>query len=147
MNLKDIHRVAENAKKLNFDMVVRDSIEQTKSTIVSLNRQNLLQGLKVDASRIGTYASIPYAAKKVAEGSVAGFGYVNLYLTGDWSKGIKVVVNDKSFTSLSDDIKSPKLELDYGNTILGLPDSKKPNYVEVLAPVILEKTKTALFGL
>jgi hypothetical protein len=147
MNLKDIHRVAENAKKLNFDMVVRDSIEQTKSTIVSLNRQNLLQGFKVDGSLIGKYASIPYAAKKFNQDGQAGFGNVNLYLTGAWSQGIGVIVNSKSFTSLSDDIKSPKLELDYGNTILGLPDSKKPNYIEVLAPVILEKTKTALFGL
>lgn len=145
-NLSTIHKVAANAQRINFDAIKRDSFEETKSSVVSFNKQNLRQGFKVDGSRIGIYGSIPYAAKKFNQSGEAGFGCIDLYLTGDWQNGIGAIINSKSFTTFSVDEKASKLELKYSPLIYGLPDKYKPDYVKIIGPVIFKKTKSALFG-
>lgn len=142
-NLKTIHAVAQAFQRLNFDQVVRDSFEETKGSIVDFDRKNLRQGFKVDGTRIGFYASVPYAAKKFNQSSEAGFGYIDLYLSGSWSGGINVTVNSKSFTTFSVDSKALKLEADYSPLIYGLPNKYKPNYVQIIGPVIFKKIKQA----
>lgn len=146
-NLKTIHAAAQRARSVNFDDIIRQSIAETKDYIIQFNRENLLKGLKVDGSKIGTYATIPYAAKKFAQNSQAGFGFVDLYLTGDFAKGIQVKLNSKSFTTFSIDSKADKLELEYSKDIYGLPFNRKAEYAEILGQAITRNTKSAIFGI
>lgn len=141
-----IHAMAQRFAAVNFDQIARDSIEATKGSIVSFNQQNLRKGFKVDGSRIGTYASIPYAAKKFNQSGDAGFGFIDLFLTGAWSENIGVIVNSKSFTTFSTDSKESLLSGIYGNDIEGLPDAYRPQYTEIIYPVLFGKLKAVTVG-
>lgn len=141
-----ITEMANKWKALDFDQIVRDSIEQTKEVIVTLNQKNLRYGFKVDGSRIGTYVSAPYARKKYQQSALAGGGQVDLYLTGDWSYGITVNVGLKTFTTFSIDSKDAILTTRYGKEIEGLPAKYQSQYIDVLFPVIFGKIKYSTTG-
>lgn len=141
-----ITEMANKWKALDFDQIVRDSIEQTKEVIVTLNQKNLRYGFKVDGSRIGTYVSAPYARKKYQQSALAGGGQVDLYLTGDWSYGITVNVGLKTFTTFSIDSKDSTLTTRYGKEIEGLPAKYQSQYIDILFPVIFGKIKYSTTG-
>lgn len=147
-NLQTIRKVAQNAQRINFDAIVRDSFEQTKGLIASFNKDNLKKGFLATGDPIRPeYGSIPYAAKKFNENGMAPFGTPDLFLTGAFQDAINIKVNAKSFTTFSTDSKASKLELKYSSKIYGLPVIKNSEYVETIKPIIVEKIKRELFGL
>jgi len=128
---------------IDIDTIIAESIEETKTIIIGFNKENLKQGFKIDGTRIGTYASLSYAAKKFAQNSAAGFGNIDLFLSGDWANAITVRVNKKSFTTFSINTKALKLETKYSKLIYGLPNKYKDEYIQILKPIIIRRIKEA----
>lgn len=145
-NLKTIHEMAKRFASVNFEQVVRDSFEEKKATIASFNRQNLRKGKLQTGNTIKPdLQSIPYAAKKFNSSGQAPFGTPDLFLTGGFQSDIGVIINKETFTTFSENIKAPKLELKYTPLIYGLPDANKPDFVQVVGPVIFQKVKDFIF--
>lgn len=103
-----------------------------------------MRGLNKKGEKIGRYKSDAYARKKYAQSPLAGYGYVDLRLTGAFqnSRVIDVRGNDVVFSA--GDSKAPALEEKYGPTIFGLTEDSKdevrPELVQGAAKKIKQRT-------
>lgn len=77
-------------------------------------------GLRPDRNKIGSYASNDYAHKKNNINALAGFGNVDLILTGAWSNSLFPIKKGNGFFFDSSNDKNAELIAKYGLDILGL---------------------------
>jgi hypothetical protein len=142
-----VRNLLQRFQAFDYDAARQAAVEETKDQIVVFVKQQLKSGYLSTGGRIRPYyATIQYAAKKFNMNRLPGFGTPDLLVTGDFYKGIGVVVTTTSFTTDSTDDKAPKLELAYTSYIYGLSPENLINYGQIVKPVLFEKIKNATVG-
>ena len=128
-------------QQLDTAVVATESIDETREVIKQKQRDQLLQGLKADGTKIGKYRNSFYAEKKHAQNPLAGFGNVDLKLTGDLYSELFVDVRSSSFVIDSADEKTGELVKKYGDPF-GLTSDSKVEYInESLQKVFVDNIK------
>lgn len=131
----------KNWERLSVEDVSIDSIDATSEQLEAAQSEQMLHGVKQDGAPIGLYRNEEYATMKHAMNPLAGFGNVDLKLTGDFMQGFEVNVFPDSFIVESTDEKAKELEEKYGD-VFGVGGEFKNKYVdESLRPVFLKKVK------
>ena len=87
------------------------------------NRWSL--GLKPDGSIIGLYSSEEYATEKLKQNSKAGFGNVDLTLTGSLWKGIQISGFNDEYEIFSSDSKYEEITEKYGEYNFNITEKEK----------------------
>lgn len=135
-----ISRLIRNVKGLNLDEVFEESFSEKQRPLVLLQRDQMLHGERSDGKKIGKYRNKKYAQKKYAQNSLAGFGYIDLRLTGDFQGDILADVRNKSVVFTSADEKTSKLIEDFGEKIFGLNEPYRKKFsAKELKPTALKK--------
>lgn len=128
----------KRVKSVQMDQIIQQSVDQTKDSIPELNKHQLEVGLLATSNPIVPKYSPSYAKKK-------GFTTPNLYVSGDFYRGLYTTVNGNTFTTNSSDIKAFPLETKYSKFIFGLTkDSKTAYSLGVLRPVLNKNLREAI---
>lgn len=123
---------------VDIELIIQQSIEQTKDVAAQLNRDDLSVGLLATSNPITPRYSPAYAKKK-------GKLTPDLYSTGDFYKGIFAKVNAKTIDFGSTDIKAASLEARYTKFIYGLTANAKSAYaLGTLRPVLNQNLRAAI---
>lgn len=121
------------------------AIDDTREQLVLKQQMQMLHGLNAKGEKIGKYANPEYAAAKFALNPLAGFGNVDLRLTGTFFNDAFVDVRDDVFVITSGNEKTRELEQKYGQDIFGLNKDYKKEYVqEDLKPVFFKNVRNRL---
>ncbi len=100
------------------------AMKKESGTVVKLNREQMMEGKNSFGSGIGNYAFQGYADYKYKLSSLAGQGNVDLYVSGDFQKGMFALVAKDGehyvYRVGSLDPKTGKLVMEYGLNIFGL---------------------------
>lgn len=143
-----IFALNDKIKVVNIKLTIAKSVEETKDATVGIVKGQLHYGEDSSGHLISPkYKSNQYAKNKQEENPIPGFGTPDLFLKGDFTAGIKEVVDASSysFTIDSEDSKAPKLEAQYGGEIYGMNDQNKEYYAnEILKPHLVENLKNQL---
>lgn len=128
----------------NIRQVAEDSIYESRDEIKELQIDQLKHGLKKDGTPIGKYRNAAYAARKNQQNPLAGFGNVDLILTGDLKNQIFVDVREDSFVIDSADEKTGGLIKKYGDPF-GLTEDSNASLIKApLRPTFVRKMKEKL---
>lgn len=101
-------------------------LEERSNEATDLNRQQLLSGKKKDGSGMGTYR--PFTVQeRLRRGLQVQF--VDLRFTGNWQGGLKFVRKGTTYDFESSDWKDGMLRDKYGETITGLSDDSKDEFM------------------
>lgn len=119
--------------RLSFLDIASGVIQQERDFINTLNRNQLLDGVKADGSTMPDYAE-----------SNTKTGAINLFDTGAFQGGIgSMFENDDEFKLMSTDDKTDILISKYGN-ILGLNQQSLTLLRNRIKPLILNKVRSLL---
>lgn len=143
-----IDKLISNTKALNFDTIIGDVLHDNSQSLVLSQQQQMLRGETAEAGKkIGKYKNKSYRKKKFEMNVLAGYGNVDLRLTGIFQKSIKLYFFSKSFFFTSSDSKTKKLTGKYGEDIFGLnPKSRKPVIKDTVAPNATEVIKNKILS-
>lgn len=126
-------------ERLNVMEVAVETINETKKEFLDFNRDQLRHGLKTTGP-IAQYASSEYAQLKYSMNSLAGFGNVDLILTGSFSNKMTLLASGNKYAIDSGDEKTASLLLKYGTEVFGLDDQRQPTYnFTIFLPLFLQK--------
>lgn len=149
----------DRAQKLDPVQIIKLCIQQTVYEIIALNCSQLESGEDSTGSFLKSYdPKLRYYGKEYPEyrkqyyqvfknelNPKPGLGNPDLFLTGEFYKGIGVVVTDTTYTVESNSEKAPRLELRYGSQIYGLTTENKTTYCsETLKPAIINNIRQQL---
>jgi hypothetical protein len=106
----------------DFDSIIENSIKENEEIIISSQVDQMRHGQNSEGNQIGLYHSLAYEQMKDVMGlqEPAPPGVVNLYLTGAFTKGIKLEYSKDFIMPNSIDDKNDKLIGKYGEMIYGL---------------------------
>jgi hypothetical protein len=116
MTVKELN---DKMQAVDVDEMVRQSVIQNASKIVTLNRRQLEVGKNAEGQTVGAYRSSAYAKFKKEMGSKAPYRVPDLKLTGAFHKGFFLEVEDNDYYIQSTDEKAPALAEKY-DKIFGL---------------------------
>lgn len=125
---------------------VQQMVEADKNRELRKAKINELEfGLMPDRSKIGFYASDDYAFYKNNLNGLAGFGNVDLILTGSWSNSLFPIRKGEGFVFDSGNNKHEGLLEKYGNGIASL-NQKTFNKIQKLyyAPELVRYVKKSI---
>jgi len=123
---------------VEIEQVIRVSIDETSEDAAQYNRDDLSEGLLATSNPIVPGYSPAYAKKK-------GFLTPDLYVTGDFYRGIFAKVKDKTIEFDSTDPKAGALKAKYGKFIYGITQESKSAYAKgSLRPVLNKNLRTAI---
>jgi hypothetical protein len=131
MLMATIKAVLNNFEKLDIADVARKSIDQTKETIVELNRDQLFAGKRSDGSEIKPAYSGFTINEKEKKGQP--FDRVTLKDEGSFYAGINVKVEGDKIIENSSDEKNDELFGKYATTrgnLFGLSTPYKKEYLD-----------------
>jgi hypothetical protein len=114
---------------LETEVISVEAVTETKEQIADLNIEQMSEGQDADGAKIGQYRNEEYAAMKFAMNPKAGFGNVDLKLTGAFVGGYYINVEADKIVEGSRDSKSAALEAKYGH-IFGLNTSFRVEYIK-----------------
>ncbi len=131
----------DNIKAIDLKSIARTVMQKNADVFTEFNRQQMMEGKRKDGKNIGDspgrrgyYQSLMYARDKQKKNSKAGFMNPDLYLTGAFQDSMYMNVKGEDIVMDSTDSKAADLLKDYGGTIYGLNEEKKPEFVEVIMP-------------
>lgn len=119
-------------EQLNTDKIASDAVDQTKESLIALNKKQLLAGFDKEGNLIGDkkpYQSKDYAFYKANINPLPGLGNPDLHDTGAFFAGFEVEVQDQDIIEDSTDEKSAELQEKYGE-IFGLGGEYKEQYID-----------------
>lgn len=140
-------------------ITIQVCIQQTAYEIISFNCIQLQGGvtsldvklhrydpkLKYYGKQYPAYKGDLYQNFKNSLNSKPGLGNPDLFLTGEFYKGIGVVVTRTEYTVSSNSETAPRLELKYGSQIYGLTQQNQGIYCqETLGPAIIRSLVTQI---
>ena len=114
----------DQLQRCDFEEIFSTSVMANDAQIVDALHDQLQHGIKGDGEQIGEYQSENYAKAKFQMNSQAGFGNVDLKLTGDFYSGMALRKLEKDFQINSDDEKNVDLQNKYGIDIMSLTDER-----------------------
>lgn len=153
--------LTDRIEALDIKATIVTSVQQTSYEIISFNSEQLNSGIRSDGLTLKPYdPKLKYYGKEYPQyrkeyyeqfknslNPNPGLGNPDLFLTGEFYKGIGVVVNanSNSFTVSSSSEKAKRLELRYGSQIYGLTKENKTKYaIDVLQPTLNTNIKNQL---
>lgn len=154
--MKAIHDMLEEIQAINLDDEIEQSLYDTRENYVSLQQQQIKSGVRSDGKNIfrlstGSDEYSPAYAKKKGKSKP-----IDLYDTGNFSRGIFVDIRDQElfidsaatlstgdFVKESDSI-SDILQKDYGEEIFGLDDDRGQDFADVAGQVLVERVQKKL---
>ena len=116
--------------RASFLAFLATAIKEKEHDYVTLLRSNLIEGFASN-SRIGIYKSRRYAEKKYKLSQRAGFGNVDLRLTGAFYAALRITIRKETFLVDSSDKKSDILEGRYGKSIFILSDEGHRKFIRL----------------
>lgn len=132
-------RTVANLLKALQPISIRDTaleaMGDTSENYIELQREQMVAGISSLGGKIGKYKSNKYAQMKFALSSVAGFGNVDLKLTGAFQDAMRADIDNIGFQVYSLDPKAASLEQRYGTIVFTLADDRKNIYIGDLWPV------------
>lgn len=129
------------ALKQALPAIAEDSVEQTKQTVIQLNREQMLRGQDASGNLIGKYKSDPYALKKFALSSLAGFGNKDYRLTGEYYRGFFAATDAGKLILGSIDPKARFLDRP---GLFGLTNESRQKYKPVLTHAFVSLSKNKI---
>jgi len=139
--------MANKLKNINLVEIVDNAIDQTKGSIVNLNKDQLLHGIATDNTLLGRYTPAYAKRKSKIKQSLAPSGIYDFSLYGSFQDGMYSADKGDIIEVGSIDLKEGWLEK-YGggaNRVFGLTDENKTEYSQtILKPIIQEKIKSYL---
>lgn len=120
------------------------SLKETSTDYVQVQKDQMIVGVGGLGQNIGKYRSAAYARKKYAMSPLAGYGNVDLRLTGSFQEKIKADASAEGFSVYSTDSKNSMLEQKYGKSIFTLFTEFKEDYLVFLQPVFAENIVKSL---
>lgn len=102
------------AQKIDFNQIVSDSLYAISPQLVKAQQVQMLRGENALDKKIGKYKGKAYRNKKFNLNPLAGYGNVDLKLTGSLHREIKIYFFSKSFFFNSTDPKTEKVIGRYG---------------------------------
>jgi hypothetical protein len=118
--MASIEKMIATMEAVNISAIVADAMYNTKNDIIQLQVEQMYSGKRSDGKLIGKYKNKVYAAKKYSLNPLAGFGNVDLRLTGDFQDYIIADVRENSVVFSSEDDKTIDLVEKYSDDIFGL---------------------------
>lgn len=142
-----ITRIKNRVQSVDLETIIYEALIENQKPLVFLQKEQMIKGLTSKGTRIGRYANKVYASQKYKLSRRAGFGYVDLWRTGDFQGDIYIIFKKKSLEFTSGDPKTPAILKKYGRDIFGLT---KQNTADVsqkyLAPVAIKKIKQQILS-
>jgi len=135
-----------NTNNSSLNKTVSDVIQLNSTDLIRLVKNRLKYGQSVDGGVIGTYQSEEYAQQKHHQNPLAGYGNVDLFLTGDLSDDITVVKRGEKYEIFSTDEKYKKLANKYGAEEFGLTDEQLQEFLYECYVVSLEIIINKVYG-
>ena len=129
----------------SLDTFVVDSMKETEQELLNLLRSQLSQGERGDG-QMPQYANEKYAQYKQRIGSEAPFGVVDLKLSGDFQRKLRLIITKTGARIRSYDKKRSELLNKYSKEIYELNSENISVYVkEIFFPVLMKKIKDGMF--
>ncbi len=125
---------------------VGDTIQLNSTEIIRLVKNRLKYGQGVDGGVIGTYKSEEYAIMKNQQNPLAGYGNVDLFLTGSLSDDITVMRKGDKFEIFSTDEKYKKIADKYGAEEFGLTEEQLQEFLHECYLLSLETIINNTYG-
>lgn len=130
-----IDKLIRNARQIDMERTVSDTMHATQGELVDAQQEQMLGGKDSEGERIGKYKNKYYRRKKFNMNPLAGYGNVDLRLTGEFYRNIKIFWFSSSFFFESTDEKNDRLVEKYGEDVFGLNKKSRKGYVrDVLTP-------------
>lgn len=102
-------------------------------------RDRWLLGKRPDGSIIGLYQSEDYAEEKYSKNSLAGFGNVDLTLTGSLWRGIQISGFNDEYEIFSTDSKYDEIKDKYGEYNFNITEEEKQMlFDKILVNVLMD---------
>lgn len=137
--MRTINNMLQSVLKIDLPQAVDNSFDATKKDYVGLQKDQMTLGLASDGEKIGKYQNEVYAAKKNAMNSKAGFGNVDLKLTGDFYSGIFADPRSEGIVVDSLDPKTEMLTEKYGEGIFTLADERKQTFANIAGQILVNE--------
>ena len=106
--------------KFSIKEVVENSLIDTRNELTAAQRNQMLHGERSSGKKIGKYKNPDYAVKKYQMNPLAGLGFKDLKLEGDFHKEIIVDVRQNAVVFGSADEKTSDIIEREGDNIFGL---------------------------
>lgn len=116
----DINEAIRRLESISIKENVENAIIDTDKKLVGYQKDQMLHGITSTGKKIGKYKSDEYAAKKYQMNSLAGLGYKDEKLTGEFQSAIGVDVRDSSVVFFSSDSKTEDILNRDGEDVFGL---------------------------
>lgn len=122
-----IKSLARKLRKLNMEALKRQAVRNKSALFVDIQRQQLRQGMNSKEEFIQPLYPKGYARYKSTLSTYhAPMNVPDLYLTGAWARGIKMIIKGSKYDFLSADNKHTKLIKKYGKKIMGIAQFNMP---------------------
>lgn len=144
----ELSQLRANFKALNFTDIVSEALEKQKAEIIEYQKAQMLHGENVEGKKIGKYKNMDYIRKKANMNPLAGYGNVDLKLTGEFQRNMNIRFFADSFVLFSNDSKAEDLVSKYGPTIFGLNAGFIKDFAEVyLNEELTKQIHKRIYGL
>ena len=135
-----IDKLIANTEALDFNVVIKESVDETVQELTSYQQQQLYSGLRSDGQTI--YPSYTRLTEEIKSGKGQVTDRVTLKDTGAFYAGIQVRAGANGVNITSTDSKTGMLEEKYGEEIFGLNADSAAKYSEnELEPLAVKKIK------
>lgn len=139
--MRTINSLLQATEKVDLPFLVENSLMETASEYVNLQRQQQFSGILSDGKEIqrlgAKYKGYAPATIRIKEQKGQPTDRITLKDTGDFYFEEFADVRSEGIIADSADEKSAKLQKDYGPKIFGLADPSKQEYIDKVGPELI----------
>jgi hypothetical protein len=137
--MRTLSSLISSVEKINLDNLILQSMDQASPTYLEQQKEQMSYAVNERGQTIGKYRSAAYARKKNEMNPNAGYGNVDLRLTGSFYEAMEAKAQPEGMNIDSTDQKSQMLQQKYGSDIFGLFGEWKEPFVEKLQTIIIQE--------
>jgi hypothetical protein len=144
--MRTLSSLISSVEKINLDNLILESMDQASPTYLEQQKEQMSHAVNERGQTIGKYQSAAYARKKNEMNPNAGYGNVDLKLTGSFYEAMEAKADPAGMNIDSTDQKSQMLQQNYGSDIFGLFGEWKEPFIEKLQTAVTELLTEQLNG-
>lgn len=130
--------------RVSKDRILSEMVKANEDLLVFKNQSQLLKGEKKDGVKIGTY--LPYTVmKRIEKGRQTQF--IDLFYEGNFQDGMFLEVRGMDYLIWSKDWKTDMLVDRYGETIFGLSQENKREFMTEKGISFIARSISKITGL